>query len=236
MKELVYLTTFSFKIPLTDFIITVNSDTLLVSWIVMMVIWIFCFWCACFLKKIPGRKQNLIEMLIEWFDGLLEESLGGDGRKFLPLIVTLFVFVLICNWLTVIPAVPSPTKDLNTCLGLGLVVFFTAHISAVKKKGFWKYLKSYCEPVWFLLPSNIFSEISKVLSHSFRLFGNIFAGGIVVGMVPLILWRLFKWWGLPINVLSMPVLNVFFGLLLGSIQAFVFSILAVAYISVLREE
>jgi F-type H+-transporting ATPase subunit a len=235
MKELAQITTYTFKLPLVGWLVTINPGTLIVSWIVILLMLILIIGFTHSLQKVPTRKQLVMELTVGWFDNVLKESMGEEGRKFLPFIVSLFLFVLFCNWVTIIPRVPSPTKDLNTCLGLGLLVFFVAHLSAIRKKGFLKYLKGYFEPVWFLLPSNVFSEISKVLSHSFRLFGNIFAGGVVVSMVPLILWRIFKWWGLPINILSMPILNAFFGLFIGSIQAFVFAILAVAYISVLRE-
>ncbi len=235
MKELAQLSTHTFKVPFVDWSFGVNPHTLIVSWAVILLIITWCLWVTRSLKKVPSKKQVIIELIVEWFDNMLTESIGDDGRKFLPFVVSLFLFVLVCNWATVIPGVGAPTKDLNTCLGFGLLVLFVAHISAIRKKGFLKYLKSYFEPVWFLFPSNVFSEVSKVLSHSFRLFGNIFAGGIVVSMVPLILWRIFRWWGLPINILSMPILNAFFGLFVGTIQAFVFSMLAAAYIGVLRE-
>ena len=136
----------------------------------------------------PRRGQCLLEAILLWFGGILKDSMGEDGEKFLPFIVTLFLFILVANWLNVIPGLSSPTKDLNTCLGLGLVVFFVSHINAIKTKGLLKYIKSYFEPFWFLFPSNVFSEASKVLSHSFRLFGNIFAGGVVISLLPFLLY------------------------------------------------
>lgn len=235
MRELAQIATHKITIPFTSTSVTIHGWTILNSLIIMIFITAFCIWATRNLRQAPSRKQVVIEFLVSWFDNLLKDSLGEDGRKFLSFIVSLFLFVLICNWVSIIPKVAAPTKDVNTCVGLGFLVLFVAHASAIRKKGFLKYLKSYVEPVWFLLPSNIFSEASKVLSHSFRLFGNIFAGGIVISMVPVILWQIFKWWGLPINILSMPILNAFFGFFIGSIQAFVFAMLAVAYISVLRE-
>lgn len=183
----------------------------------------------------PHRGQCLLEGLVVWFDNILKESLGDEGRKFLPLIVTLFLFLLVSNWFNVVPGLSSPTKDLNTCLGLGLLVFGVSHAYAIKKKGVLKYLKSYFEPFWFLFPSNVFSEISKVLSHSFRLYGNIFAGGVVISLLPFLFSKI-KWFGLflgtPINL----VFSLFFGIFLAAIQAFVFTMLAIAYISVLSQQ
>ena len=146
----------------------------------------------------------------------------------------IFVFVLICNWMSIIPGVIGPTSDLNLPLGLAILVFFVAHISAVRKKGLVKYIKAYFEPFWFLFPSNVFSELSKVLSHSFRLYGNIFAGGVVISLIPVIFWGLFKYIGAVMVIPLNTIITIFFGLFIGGIQAFVFTLLAVAYISILR--
>ncbi|MFH1856937.1 MAG: F0F1 ATP synthase subunit A [Candidatus Omnitrophota bacterium] len=235
MQELANFPSYAFKLPFIGWVVTVNHMTLITSAVIILSIMCFLLLTVRVLKKFPSRRQVIAELTVGWFDDLLKDSIGEDGRKFLPFIVTLFLFVLLSNWITIIPRCPSPTKDINTCLGLGLTVLVVVHVSAIRKKGLLKYLKSYMEPVWFLLPSNVFSEVSKVLSHSFRLFGNIFAGGLVIGIVPFVLWKIFKWFALPISVLSLPVLNAFFGLFIGAVQAFVFTLLAVAYISVLRE-
>lgn len=236
MKELIQFPKVIFEIPFLGCDVAVNVATVISTLVISLLIIGFCLWTVRSLERIPGRRQVLLEMIVGAFDNLLKDGLGEDGRKFVPFIVSLFLFILLANWMGVIPKFAAPTRDINTCLALGLMVFATAHISAINKKGFLKYSKSYFQPFWLLFPSNVFSEISKVLSHSFRLFGNIFAGGVVISMVPAILWNIFKWWGLPINILSMPILNAFFGLVLGSVQAFVFTLLAIAYIGVLRED
>lgn len=187
------------------------------------------------LQPVPGRRQALGEMLILSFDDMISQSLGREGRQFLPLILTLFLFVLVSNWMTVIPFLNGPTRDLNTTLALALIVLVVAHSSAIKKKGFARYIRAYFEPFWFMFPSNVFSEVSKTASHAFRLFGNVFAGGVVIAVVPVILWQLFKWFGFGLSLVVMPGLNGFFGIFIGGVQAFVFAMLALAYISVLRE-
>ena len=234
MVEAADIITKAVAIPGTDITFDVNPLTILRTWGACLFILLFFFLLKWRVKEVPHRGQSLLEMIVGWFDGVLKESLGEDGRKFLPFIATLFIFVLVCNWMSVIPGVIGPTRDLNLPLGLALVVFLVAHASAIKKKGVFKYVKSYFEPFWFLFPSNVFSEISKVLSHSFRLYGNIFAGGIIISLVPVIFWQLFKWTGFAVAVPVNTILTVFFGLFLGGIQAFVFALLAVAYISVLR--
>jgi len=235
MENLAGIKTLSFKLPWVDYSITVNPTTIITTWAIIIFIIILARFLIWRLKEIPSRRQSLLEVLIEWFSETLEETMGKEGRKFLPFIVTLFLFVLFCNWVNLIPKLQSPTRDLNTCLGLGLLVMVVSHSYTIKKKGFIKYIKSYFEPLWILFPANVFSEISKVLSHSFRLFGNIFAGGIIISLIPWILVQLFKWWGVPLGVVTMPVINAFFGFFIGTIQALVFTLLAVAYIGVLSK-
>jgi F-type H+-transporting ATPase subunit a len=234
MEGLAEVTTYSFTLPWFDAEVTINPTTIITTWVIIIFMLILGKIAALKLNEVPSRRQSLLEVLIEWFQDTVNEAIGEeDGRKFLPFIATLFLFVLFCNWVNLIPRAQSPTRDLNTCLGLGLLVMAISHGFAIKKKGFLKYLKSYFKPLWILFPANVFSEISKVLSHSFRLFGNIFAGGIVIALVPWILVNLLNWWGVPLGIIFMPALNAFFGFFIGAIQAFVFALLAVAYIGVL---
>ena len=213
-----------------------NLDTLIFLGIVALVVFLLCLWLRRGLKFFPVGRQVVLESLLNWFDDVLQESLGERGRVFLGFIVTLFLFVLISNWMGIIPGFLSPTRDINVCLGLSIVVLIIAHTNAIRIKGFKKYLKHYIEPYWWLFPSNIFSEISKTLSHGMRLFGNIFAGGIVISLIPSLILTLFKLWGIPLVVVSNPILQAFFGIFIGGVQAFVFAILAIAYISVLAHE
>ncbi len=115
----------------------------------------------------------------------------------------------------------APTDDLNTDLTLGLFVFLLSQGLAIYKKGLWKYIKSYFEPVAFLMPLNVIGELAKPISHSFRLFGNIMGGGILIAILS---WLL-KYFVVP------AFLWAYFGLFVGLIQAFVFMMLAIAYIS-----
>lgn len=235
MQEAGVIITKSFYLPGTGILVTINPTTIIMSGVVVSVILILACLARSRLRTPPTRLQVVMELLLNWFNNILKESMGREGRKFLPFILTLFLFVLLSNWLAVVPGLSAPTKDLNTCLGLGLLVFVVSHLSAIRKKGLKGYLAGYFKPFWFLFPSNVFSELSKVLSHSFRLFGNIFAGGVVIAVVPVILVQLFKWLGIPLGLVAMPILSAFFGFFIGGIQAFVFTILAVAYITVLRE-
>ena len=144
------------------------------------------------------------------------------ARKYFPVICSLFMFLLMSNWLGIIPKLSEPTKDLNTPLGLGIMGFFIAHHAAIKTKGFRRYVKEYFEPIFFMFPLNVIGELAKVVSISFRLYGNIVGGAIIILVVSHLIYSLI----LP------PLLNCFFGLFVGTIQAFVFTILTLVYISV----
>ena len=235
MATLTEITTYTFTLPLVNYVISVNIITVVTTWIIMAVIVILAKLSVRRLSMVPSKSQTVLELMVEWFNETIAEAIGEDAKKFIPLILTLFIFILFSNWSSLLPMVKAPTSDLNTCLSLGLLILVISHAYAIKKKGFLKYLKSYFEPVWILFPANVFSEISKVLSHSFRLFGNIFAGGIVIALIPAVLVKLLKWWGVPLAIVIMPFFNTFFGFFIGAVQALVFTLLAVAYIGVLSK-
>lgn len=235
MQNPAQIITKTIDIPGLGLSLSLNPQTVAMSWLAILVIILSAFILTRNLKPLPGRGEVLLESLVSWFDRITKEALGKDARTFLPLILSLFLFILISNWFSVIPGLTSPTRDLNTCLGLGLLVFFISHIWSIKVNGLRRYLSRYFKPYWFMFASNIFSEFGKVLSHSFRLFGNMFAGGIIISIIPVILIQLFKTLGIPLGILGMPLIKAFFGLFIGGIQAFVFSMLALTYIAVLRE-
>ncbi len=223
------------------FLFNVNPQTLITTAAVSLFLVILGIFLSRSLSKFPGRKQCVAELFITSFREITEDSLGEDWSKFFPLITTLFLFVLFSNWVGVIPGLKSPTADLNTCLGLGLLVFFVSHISAIKKNGLRKYISKYFSPFFFLFPINLISELGKLVSHSFRLFGNMFGGAIIFAVVGPIVFEISKAVGVPL-VASSPflvmlflILTVFFGIFIGTVQAFVFSILALTYIGFARE-
>jgi len=138
------------------------------------------------------------------------------------LICALFMFLVLSNWLGILPHLEEPTRDLNTPLSLGIMGFVIAHYVAIKTKGFKAYIKEYFQPIFFMMPLNLIGEVAKIVSISFRLFGNIMGGSIIIIVVSY----------LTFNVIFPPLLNAFFGLFVGAIQAFVFTMLTLVYISV----
>lgn len=220
---------------------TINPQTLITTTAICLFLIGLGIFFSRNLRRFPGRRQCFGELIIKSFRGIIKEGLGEDWNKFFPLIITLFLFILLSNWLGVIPGLKSPTADLNTCLGLGLLVFFVSHFSAIRKNGFKKYIKKYFSPFFFLFPINLISELGKVISHSFRLFGNMFGGAVIFAVIGPIVFGISKSIGLPLAisspflVLLFLILQIFFGLFIGTVQAFVFSILALTYIGYARE-
>ena len=220
------------QMPLGGFAWRTAAMSLLVSLLL-------CWWAAAATRRmseVPGRLQSTAEMFVQAFLDLCTDTLGSKGRAYTPFIATIFLFVWVSNLLGIVPGMQEPTRNLNTTLGLGVICFIIAHVSSVRTKGVKSYVLDYFEPLIVvkgvavpnvvMFPLNFVGEMSKVVSHSFRLFGNIMGGAIIIMVVS----NLTRYVGLPI------LLNAFFGLFVGTVQAFVFAMLALTYIAVLQPQ
>ena len=157
--------------------LVVNNETLIMTWVVIILTLVFAWLATRGRAMVPGPWQQLAELLVQWFRDLVRDALGDAYEaRYFPLICALFIFLILCNWIGIIPGLTEPTKDLNTPLGLGIMGFFIAHGTAIRAKGFSEYLKEYFRPIFFLMPLNVVGELAKVISISFRLFGNIMGG------------------------------------------------------------
>jgi F-type H+-transporting ATPase subunit a len=193
------------------------------TWIVFVLLIIFGFLASRKRKIVPRLLQVLAELLVSQFYKLTEDALDKEQAKtYGPLICALFMFLLLANWLGIIPYLQEPTKDLNTPLSLGVMGFAIAHYAGIKSKGFKQYAREYFQPIFFMMPLNVIGELAKIISISFRLFGNVMGGSIIILVVSYLTY----------SVVLPPFLNAFFGLFVGTIQAFVFTMLTVVYISV----
>jgi F-type H+-transporting ATPase subunit a len=176
------------------------------------------------LTLIPKKGQVLFEMIHSFFYELTSETLGKKFANFTPYVLTIFIFIWSCNIIGVIP-IPGfmePTRNLNVPLGMGLMAVSIVHYMAIKNKGIGPYLKGFTEPFFPMAPINIVGEFSKAISISFRLFGNILGGAIIL----IVISSLVRFILLPVG------LSLFFGIFIGTIQAFVFTMLAISYIAV----
>ncbi len=235
----------------------------IVTWRMLSIVFVLmaigAFMLGRKIQMVPNRKQAFLEMVIGEFYSMVEGSLGERAKCYYPLIASIFLFVLVSNLVGIIPGMMSPTEDLNVCLSLALVVFIVAHSSGIMKKGLWGYIKGYGEPFIFMAPLNIMGEIGQTLSHCFRLFGNMFGGGVIFTLIPTVVFStisafggkdmsnvVFSQMGLSggiIYALAAPVIALlyfvayaFFGLLAGFVQSFVFAMLATTYIAMQVED
>ena len=210
-------------IPFGEYKMTFNIEAIIMTWIVIACLIFFGIMTTRKKSIRPTALQALGELYVLQLYQLTEDALDKEMAKtYGPLTCTLFLFLVISNWMGILPHLQEPTKDLNTPLGLGIMGFCIAHYAGIKAKGFKQYLKEYCEPIFFMAPLNIIGELAKVVSISFRLFGNIMGGSIIILVVSYLTY----------SILLPPFLNAFFGLFVGTIQAFVFTMLTIVYISV----
>ncbi|MEC9490640.1 MAG: F0F1 ATP synthase subunit A [Halanaerobiales bacterium] len=199
------------------------TDTLLVGWLSVIIIIAAAKYLTSDLSIRPKGKQNVAEWIVEMIYKQIEPMLPGEGWRFLPFIATIFIYIGVGNLIGVIPGLANPTGDLNTTLGLALVVFLVVQYEGMREYGVWGYIKGFAEPVIFLLPINIIGELAKPISHSFRLFGNIVGGGIIITLI---------YQAAP-ALIPVP-LHAWFGVFVGAIQALIFGMVAIAYISVAK--
>jgi F-type H+-transporting ATPase subunit a len=190
--------------------------------IVDLLILLIIFLIRSVLRKRPSKSQIMMELTYTSLEGFVIDTLGKKRANYTPYIVTLFLFLWICNMIGMIP-IPGfiePTRNLNVPLGLGLMAVVIVHYSAIKYKGTWNHLQEYMPHKNPLFILDIIGEVSKIVSISFRLFGNILGGAIIILVVSSL-----------VNYVLFPVgLNLFFGIFVGTIQAFVFTMLALSYI------
>ena len=212
------------KINFFGIILRFNVQTIIMTWIVMAALIVFALLARKNMGIIPNPFQVIAEFLVSTFYNLCVDALEDEklGKKYFPLICALFMFLLLSDWLGIFPKLSEPTRDLNTPLGMGIMGFIIAQYSGIREKGLKEYIKQYMEPIFLMAPLNVIGELAKVISISFRLFGNIMGGAIIIIVVSYLVYSLI----LP------PLLNLFFGLFVGTVQAFVFTMLTLVYISV----
>jgi F-type H+-transporting ATPase subunit a len=173
----------------------------------------------------PGTLQILMEDGVRALLGLLEEWIGPKGHRFLPLIGTLGVFILVGNYMGLVPGLMAPTSNINVTLGLALTIWVYYHAQGIMTQGIVSYIKHFWAPPgapWWIgfimFPIELISHTSRVMSLSLRLFGNIFGEELVI----VILFSI-----IPFLV---PLPMMFLGLVTGGLQAFIFVLLSIIYL------
>lgn len=173
--------------------------------------------------KIP-RWQNILEIIVISLKKQIEEVGLYKAEKYLGFLGTLFLFLFLSNLLTILPFYEPPTSSLSTTAALAISVFFAVPVFNIMEHGIVNYLKSYVKPVFIMLPFHIISEFSRTLALAVRLFGNMMSGVMILGIL------------LTITPFVFPIVMTVFGLLVGSVQAYIFCILASVFIAAAAHE
>ena len=166
-----------------------------------------------------SRWQNLLEIVVTAIEKQIEDVGLRHPEKYLGFLGTLFLFVAAASLCTIIPGYEPPTGSLSTTVALALSVFVAVPLFGIEEKGMGGYLESYLEPTFLMLPFNVISELSRTLALAVRLFGNMMSGTMIIGIL------------LSITPFIFPILMTALGLLTGTVQAYIFFILATVYIA-----
>ncbi len=216
----------SYGLPVTITVVT--------TWFLILFMFILFRVGTSKLEVIPGKLQLILESIYAFLDGVVGQMMGSWKKKYLSYIGPLFLFIFTANtisffpipWfsiadghITFAPAFRSPTSDLNTTVGLALLTTFMFLKASIKTNGVLGYFKGFLAPIPVMLPLNIVGEFAKPVNISVRLFGNAFAGGVIMGLL---------YMGAPAAI---PAgLHLYFDLFSGLVQSFVFIMLSMVYI------
>ena len=193
------------------------------SWVVMALIILLASLAAKGLALIPGKAQNISELIVSGMEEFMVDITGEEGRWLFPLAGTVFIYVFIGNLIGLVPGFFPPTADLNTTASIALTVFVFTHFIGIKYHGA-AYIKHFLGPVWWMSPLifviEVIGHFARILSLSFRLFGNMMGHEIVLG----ILFGLAGAFFAPLPIMALSIFVAF-------VQAFVFFLLSIIYFS-----
>ena len=200
------------------------TDMVIVTWTIMALLSIFAFTITRRLSLAPGKRQIMLEMLVGTVDSQIRDTMQAEPGPYRALIGTIFLFILFANWSSLIPGVEPPTSHLETDTALALIVFFATIFCGIRTRGLAAYLATFAEPSWIMIPLNLVEQITRTFSLIVRLFGNIMSGVFVIGIV------------LSLVGLLVPIPFMALDLLTGTIQAYIFAVLAMVFIGAAASE
>jgi len=186
-------------------------DTVVSTWVMMALI-------IAVVLIVRRLKPTALELVVDFLADFIAEIMRRPADPFLPLLGSLALFIAVGNVIGLVPFLKSPTSDLNTTVALSLVVFVAVHVYGVRTMGLITYLKSLASPI-FLLPLELISQISRTISLSIRLFGNVFSAEIIIAIL----------FALAPLIVPLPLQG--FSIFTGLLQAYIFTALAAVYIA-----
>jgi len=209
------------------------DDFILFSWLIIGCLILLSWLATRKLRWYPSGLQNVLEQIVESFNHFCTGIIGPNGPRYAPLVGTLFIYILLLNLLGLVPGFLSPTASLNTNLGLALVVFGAVQYYGLREHGFKKYLLHFAgEPLWLaplMFPVHLIGELSKPLSLTLRLFGNIFGEDFILVILATLAATFLPFW-LPIPF-QFPLMV--FAVFTSFVQALIFAMLTAVYIALI---
>ena len=194
------------------------SLSVVTTWIIMAIITVVSWLGLRHAGVQAGTLQTALEIIVETLASQIKEIIQQDPWPYVPLLGTLFIFLILANLAAVVPGVSPPTGHIETPAALAGIVFFSVHFFGVRALGLRKYLRRYIQPNFILLPLNVLAEITRTFSLMVRLFGNMMSHAFVIAIVVLLAGLL------------VPVPFMLLGILIGIIQAYIFTVLAAVFI------
>ena len=237
------------------FVIPGVPDHVTYTWVVMVILGGLALVASRRLELVPRGLQNFMEIVLEQFLTLIDDVLGHEGRRYLPLLATLGLFIVTSNLMGLVPGLVAPTASLNTTAACALIVFFAYHWIGIRKQGIRAYARHFMGPVvwlaWLMIPIEIVSHMARPLSLSLRLFGNMTGGHILLavffflmGFDGMLGWALSgSLGGILLGAPAALIMVVFtvgflypLKILVAFLQAFIFVMLSMLYIAGAIEE
>jgi len=210
----------------------INTKTVLHTWIILGALFVLLIPISWIIRKKTGIFAFLITSFVDFFIRLAKQSFDKFSMTHFTFISSLFIFISLCNTNSVIPWLEEPTRDINTTLSLSIISFLYIQFFSIKTHGFWSYAKEYFTPFFIMFPLNVIGKLASIISLAFRLFGNIF-GGVLISQI------YFKAIGGSLFLETLGLLSgfnflliIFFSLFEGLLQAFVFTMLTITYLSI----
>jgi F-type H+-transporting ATPase subunit a len=194
------------------------SETIVVTWGLMGALALGSWLATRSLTLTPSRFQAVLEIIVEAIEDQIQSTIRVAPRPYVPMIGTLFLFILAANWSSLIPGIEPPTAHIETDAALGLIVFFAIVYFGIRARGLGGYLKTFAEPTIVMIPLNVVETFTRTFSMIVRLFGNIMSGVFIIGII------------LSLAGLLVPIPLMALDLLVGAIQAYIFSVLAIVFI------
>ncbi|WP_410053202.1 F0F1 ATP synthase subunit A [Bradyrhizobium sp. SZCCHNR1015] len=194
------------------------TEPVVVTWGLMAILGVGGWLATRSLSLRPTAAQAIVETVVDVIENQVHETMRVAPAPYVPMIGTLFLFILTANWCSLIPGVEPPTAHIETDAALGLIVFVAIFYFGVRARGLVGYLKTFAEPTFIMVPLNIVETFTRTFSLIVRLFGNVMSGVFVVGIV------------LSLAGLLVPIPLMALDLLTGAVQAYIFTVLAMVFI------